>query len=193
MDSSDRVWRERGLLNAVFSGDERAWQTLYEESFDGLYAYVYWRCAGLQDRTDEIVQETWLVAVRRIRTFDPERGSFCHWLRGIATNVLRNSRRREKNLILRFQSLGSEAKTNRSPDVALENRDQAERVARALTALPERYETVLRAKYFDQQTVAQIAQSWGQTAKAVESVLARARQAFREAYLKPEYHYGPTQ
>ena len=55
----------------------------------------------------------------------------------------------------------------------------------ALTALPEHYETLLRAKYLDQMTVAQIAECRGESQKGVESLLTRARQAFREAYEKP--------
>ena len=62
MPSSDRVGRERVLRSAVLAGDERAWQTWYDESFDGLYAYVSWRCAGLRDLTEEVVQDTWLTA-----------------------------------------------------------------------------------------------------------------------------------
>ncbi|HBI44344.1 MAG TPA: hypothetical protein DDY78_16055, partial [Planctomycetales bacterium] len=96
MHSGDRVWRERGLRDAVLAGDELAWRTLYDESFAGLYAYVLWRCASLRDRADEAVQETWLTAVRRVGRFDPEAGSFAGWLHGIAANVLRNQFRRER-------------------------------------------------------------------------------------------------
>src|SRR5262245_9035790 len=90
MHPGDRTWRERGLHGAALAGDEQAWRTLYAESYDAVYAYVGWRCAGLRDLTDELVQETWLTAVRRLRQFDPQRGSFAGWLRGIAANVLRN-------------------------------------------------------------------------------------------------------
>jgi RNA polymerase sigma-70 factor (ECF subfamily) len=62
--------------------------------------------------------------------------------------------------------------------------EKAERVAVALAALPEHYEALLRAKYLDQMTVAQIADMRGESGKAVESLLTRARQAFREAYEK---------
>jgi RNA polymerase sigma-70 factor (ECF subfamily) len=48
------------------------------------------------------------------------------------------------------------------------------------------YEAVLRAKYLEGQSVADIAAGRGDSAKAVESLLTRARQAFREAYLEPE-------
>src|SRR5437868_6777582 len=83
MSDAERVWRERGLRAAVLAGDARAWQTWYDEAFAALDAYVLWRCGGLRDLADDALQETWLVAVRRIRRFDPAQGSFAGWLRGI--------------------------------------------------------------------------------------------------------------
>jgi RNA polymerase sigma-70 factor (ECF subfamily) len=177
MHSSERVWRERGLLSAVLAGDERAWQTLYQESFEGLYAYVAWRCAGLRELAEEVVQETWLTAVRRVRRFDPERAPFAAWLRGIAANVLRNQLRRRRP---------TRPLNGQGPAVTADDRELAERIAAALSTLPEHYEAVLRAKYLDQQSVIQIAVGRHETPKAVESLLTRARQAFRAAYLKLE-------
>jgi RNA polymerase sigma-70 factor (ECF subfamily) len=186
MNPSDRIWRERGLRSAVLAGDERAWQIWYDESFAGLAAYVAWRCAGLRDLSEEIVQETWLTAVRRIRSFDPERGSFATWLRGIAANHLRNSLRSQDRRRKQPYNRNGSPSVMLPAETLLEQRDLAERIARALTTLPERYEAVLRAKYLDQQSVAQIAETWNETPKAIESLLTRARQAFREAYGKPE-------
>jgi RNA polymerase sigma-70 factor (ECF subfamily) len=182
MDQSDRVWRERGLLDAVLSGDERAWRAWYDESFPGLYAYALWRCGGLRDRADEAVQETWLAAVRRLRSFDPARGSFAGWLRAIAANVLRNHFRRAAR---RRAAAGAAARPEAQEAAPEEERRaRAERVAAALAALPDRYEGVLRAKYLEGHSVAAIAAASGDTPKAVESLLSRARQAFRDAYLE---------
>jgi len=52
----------------------------------------------------------------------------------------------------------------------------------ALDALSERQEAALRAKYFDGLTVDEIASSWDETPKAIESLLSRARAAFRERF-----------
>jgi RNA polymerase sigma-70 factor (ECF subfamily) len=175
MPCGDRAL-ERGLWRAVLAGDEEAWRAWYEASFESLYAYALWRCAGLRDVADEIVQETWLIAVRHVRRFDPERASFISWLRGIAGNLARNHFRKEK----------------RRPTVALEaaelparrdmeRREQAESIAQALAELPAHYEAVLRAKYLDQESVADIAAVRGESVKVVESLLTRARQALREA------------
>src|SRR5262249_25446738 len=90
MQDSDRIWRERGLRSAVLAGDDRAWQCWYDATFAELYHYVSWRCGGLRSMADDLVQETWLTAVRRIRAFDPDKASFAAWLRGIAANLIRN-------------------------------------------------------------------------------------------------------
>ncbi len=177
MQAGDRVEREREMRRAVLSGEEYAWRMLYDEAFAGLYAYVLWRCGGLRDRADEVVQETWLTAVRRLRAFDPTAGSFAAWLRGIAGNILRNHYRREKH---RMKPLECE------PLAVEEPREQSERIAAALALLPEHYETVLRMKYLESRSVADIAAKRGESSKAIESLLTRAREAFRQAYLQSE-------
>jgi RNA polymerase sigma-70 factor (ECF subfamily) len=180
MQAEDRVEHERRLRRAVLAGEEFAWRTLYDASFAGLYAYVLWRCGGLRDRADEVVQETWLTAVRRLRAFDPSAGAFASWLRGIAANVLRNHFRREKRRARRTLSLEHE------PLAEAEPREQAERIAHALGELPEHYEAVLRMKYLESRCVADIAAERGESPKTVESLLTRAREAFRQAYLQSE-------
>jgi RNA polymerase sigma-70 factor (ECF subfamily) len=179
MPDPDRVWRERGLRSAVLAGDERAWQCWYDQSYAELYRYVCWRCAGRRDLADEMVQETWLTAVRRIRTFDPEQASFAAWLRGIAANVIRNHLRSQRRAKPTVPLAGNEMKPEISGDQDL---DEQNRIAEALAGLSERHEAVLRAKYLGQRSVAEIAADWGETPKAIESLLTRAREAFRQAY-----------
>src|SRR5262249_33426655 len=145
MDNGEGVWRERGLRSAVLAGDERAWRAWYDECFPGLYAYVSWRCAGLRDLADEVVQDTWLIAVRRMRRFDPEQGSFRAWLHGIAANVLRNQFRLRQQR-RKVQPLNGDIPAPDAATTAQAGREQAERIARALSTLSERYEAVLRAK-----------------------------------------------
>lgn len=169
---------ERSLHRRVLRGDARAWQALYDATFAALDTYVVWRCAGLRDLADDVLQETWLTAVRRIRDFDPDRGRFVAWLRGIAANVVRAQLRRKPPEPL----VGDEHAAR--PDPSREQREQAEQIARALARLPERYEAVLRAKYLDHLPVNVIAGDWGESPKAIESLLSRARQAFRAAYLE---------
>jgi RNA polymerase sigma-70 factor, ECF subfamily len=182
MNQLDRVQRESLLRAAVLAGSEDAWRTWYEETYDPLYGYVKWRCGGRRDWADEIVQETWLVAVRRVRRFDPNKGGFLVWMRGIAANVLRNDLRRRRRAP-KFQQ-PADGQLGKAGEVSspIDDWHREQQIAAALDALAEREEAVLRAKYLDGMSVAEIASERGETPKAVESLLSRARRAFREVY-----------
>jgi RNA polymerase sigma-70 factor (ECF subfamily) len=178
MDGGDRVGIELRRRAAVLAGDERAWREWYDATYDDLRAYAHWRCAGLDQIADEVVQETWLAAVRRTRDFDPQKGSFRSWLFGIAANVVREHLRAANLTRRRVVALTNDTAASTDTDP----HERAMRIATTLAALSARHEMVLRSKYLDQMSVRDIAGAWGETPKAIESLLTRARQAFREAY-----------
>lgn len=180
MERDGHVWRERAIRDAVLAGDGAAWRAWYDEHFARLAEYARWRCGGLAELAEDVIQEAWLTAVRRLRSFDPARGPFFAWLCGIAANAARNAVRGRRRFLRRTRPLEATPHPP-APDGAAA-REKAERVAAALAALPDRYEAALRAKYLDRLSVEEIAAERGETPKAVESLLTRARQAFREAY-----------
>lgn len=178
MFPNSRAEREHWLRRAVLEGDESAWRTIYDESFAALLRFVRWKCGERSDWVDEVVQETWLVAVRRIVDFDPLQGSLEQWLRGIAVNNLRNLARRHGQAVSRDQDLNEVADVRDDAPAW----DEQPEIAAALASLSDRQAAVLRAKYLDGRSVAEIAASWNETPKSIESLLTRARQAFREVY-----------
>jgi RNA polymerase sigma-70 factor (ECF subfamily) len=121
-----------------------------------------------------------VTAVRRIRRFDPARAGFDHWLRGIAVNVLRNHRRKRG----RERRERGEAARVEAVDAEPARLELGETIALTMVSLPERAQAVLRAKYEEGLSVAEIAERWGNSRKAIESLLARARRAFRETFGK---------
>jgi RNA polymerase sigma-70 factor (ECF subfamily) len=173
---SEQMRTEAALRRAVLAGDRRAWQALYDAAFDGLFAYVQWRCGGVRAWTDDLVQETWLVAVRRIKDFRPERARFLSWLRGIAAHLLHKHFRDMRRYPAPYEGIQEVASVAARHDAA------AERIAQALAELPPHYEAVLRAKYVDRRTMNDMATEGRTTVKAVESLLSRAREALRDAY-----------
>ena len=181
-------WSERGLRDAVLAGDQEAWRELYSRHFRALYAFVYWRTTGDREETDDVIQECWLVAVRRIARFDPERGSFEAWLRGIAENVLRNRRRSAARRQSEQRYDTEPAAAEETPRA--ERRELLERIAAALAILPGNYQYVLRAKYAEEQSVAEIAKGLRLTEKAAESLLGRARAAFARKWKTAEWKHG---
>lgn len=179
MDDAPPPTPERTLRAAALSGDVDGWRRLFEPAFDPVHRYARWRCGGRADLTDDVVQEAWLTAARKLRAFDPDAGRFAGWVCGIVATVARAHVRRRLRTAARVRPLVAVAEpVHPEADAAAD----PELVARALAGLPARYEAALRMKYFDRLTVADMTAATGDTVKAVESLLARAREAFREAY-----------
>jgi RNA polymerase sigma-70 factor (ECF subfamily) len=181
MDVTDPAPDERILRDAVLRGDEAAWRILCDRYFDAIFAYVHWKGRLPPERAEEIVQESWMIAVRAIRKYDPARSTFGTWLRGIANNVLRNEMRKtgREAFIAWDEAEGAE------PAAKTPEHEPAESVAAVLRSLPDDYRAVLTAKYCDGLAVTEIAAVSGRTPKAVESLLTRARDAFRREWSKP--------
>jgi len=74
-----------------------------------------------------------------------------------------------------------DAKADMPPDI-LESQELAVLVRLALSELPGDYQTLLLAKYVDNQPAGRIAGHIGCSKVAVRSKLARARKAFRKAF-----------
>ena len=132
--------------------------------------------AGKQDWAQDVSQQVFVTAARRIGRFQASQGTFRAWLFGIARNC---------HLTL----AAGEARRRRHEASAVEvnpPRRQASdhdlRVHETLARLPHRYRAILEAKYLRQLTLAEIAQAEGQTVEAIESLLRRARDRFAQMY-----------
>ena len=62
MDHVETNWCERTIRDAVLKGDIEAWRGWYQAYFDRLADYVRWRCGGLVELADDVIQEAWLTA-----------------------------------------------------------------------------------------------------------------------------------
>ena len=174
-------WEERALRDAALRGDEEAWRVLFERHMDAAYRYVYVRCGHHPQRAEETLQEAWMIAVRKLSSFDPDRAPFGAWFHGIVARVLANQRRK-------WQRQDARELRGEMPNVAaprrVAERIENEPLSLAFTELPAHYQDAIRAKYLDNLSTQDIATRWNRTPKAIESVLGRAREALRETYLR---------
>ena len=170
-------FEERALADAAKRGDEHAWRVLFARHADAAYRYAYVRTGRRRERAEEATQEAWMIAVRRLSDFDPARGSFGAWLQGILARVLANERRRWARRDGSEVELGDHSIVT-APVLA------DDRLSLAFTELPADYQDVIRAKYLHGESMNEIAGRWKRSPKAIESLLGRARAAFRDAYRK---------
>jgi len=172
------------LIRAVQAGDVRAMEAIYDRYLPTVWRYVYWQVDGHVHTAEDIVGETFLAALDAIGGLDPEGGSVGAWLVGIARHKLGDQRRR------RARELGARDVLSQieGHDVsngawqALQQEETRELVVKVMHQLADEERIVLEWKYLERLAVREIAQRLGRTEKAVESLLYRARRAFRDLF-----------
>jgi RNA polymerase sigma-70 factor (ECF subfamily) len=167
---------ETFAIYAAQTGSEQAWRQLFKRHFDAVYRFCVALAGGRHDLAEELAQEVFVIAARRIHRFDPSRAAFRAWLFGIVRKrhmAIRNSEKRRKRHEESSAKGSSEEVTRVDPDL---------RVHEALARLPSHYRVVLEAKYLRGLSMKEIAADSGASIEAIESLLRRARAGFARVY-----------
>ncbi len=183
-----RIARDRRLVRGLLAGDQRALKAFYDEYFPKLYRYAARRMSSSHD-IDEVIQSVLTIAARRIETYRGE-AALLTWLIRICRNEVAKFYHAHvaENAVMIFLDddvmraaiESMEAPPLDEPESAARRGELVARVQLALDQLPERYADVLQLKYFDGYSSKEIAAKFGINDEAVQSLLARARRAFRE-------------
>jgi RNA polymerase sigma-70 factor (ECF subfamily) len=174
------------LAKRVAAGDETALAVFYERYADLLYAFIYHRLGGSRPDAEDVWQDTLLAALHSLLTYRGECRLFT-WLCGIALHKIADHFRRQGRAVTDVFSDVSEVQLSALcssaplPEEVVMRQATRVRVVEALALLNEDYRTALVARYADERGVGEVAQMLGRTYKATESLLSRARAAFREA------------
>jgi len=180
-----------GLARRLLSGEEAAFEEFFAEYFPRLFRFASARLGGDHDAAEEVVQAALIRAVRKLHTYRGEAALFS-WLcticrREIAGLVQHGESRREVPLIedqpaLRAALDALAIAAADDPEHTLRRRELGRLVQVTLDHLPNRYSDALRWKYLDELSVDEIARRLNLGYKAAESLLGRARAAFREGF-----------
>ncbi len=167
---------------------------LADETIAPLFRFCFYRVGGDHHLCEEVVQETLLAAIGRLHAYQPDRsdGEVFPWLTGLARNEIRRVLRREKQtagltefwrrMDEQLLSLYAMLETEPFSDDLLARAETRSMVNATMSQLPIHYSRALEAKYVLGHSVCQLAADAGTTEKAAESLLARARRAFRETF-----------
>lgn len=176
------------LARSLVRRDRVLWSALYDQHVSAVFGLAYHLVGGDRSVAEDVNQEVWLLAIEKIETFDPARGGFREWLLGIARHcALRRLRRDPARGI---DSRADGPSNSPSPPESLEVVERADMVRAALLYLHDDRRRVLLDKYVEGFSVAEIAVRMGRSAKAVESLLTRAREQLRT--LMSPYFADPT-
>jgi RNA polymerase sigma-70 factor (ECF subfamily) len=173
---------QSSLITALKGRDNSAWSAAVDRHLHEVYGFVFHLVGGDRTVAEDLNQETWLEAVNGIDRCNAAQGSFRNWLFGIARKrVALHYRRRAlagNPASLNGQIEAAVELGNRSvlPEDVLEQIERLTAVRAAMLRLPDDRRQALVWKYVEGLSVKTIAVRTGRTAKAVESLLSRARE-----------------
>ncbi len=183
-------FEDRKLVQGLLAGDERSFQQFFDDHFDRLFRFALPRLGFDHDAAEDVVQETLSKALGKIATFRAESSLFS-WMCTFCRHEISRWHRRHAtpNRLVPLNDdnpevLAAIEKQSRETDPrrATMQQDLAQTVHEVLDLLPSRYADCLQWKYTDGISVNQIAERLGVGFKAAESLLTRAREAFRTHY-----------
>jgi RNA polymerase sigma-70 factor (ECF subfamily) len=184
------VTDERELVQQMLAGEERAFSEFFTDYFPRIFRFALPRLNRDQDAAKDVVQATLVKAMRKLGDYRGEAAMFT-WLcqicrREIADHV-RSQRRRSDKVVLIEDSAevraaleSIEAPASDDPLKRCDGAELQRLVHAVLDRLPNRYGEALEWKYVEGRSVEEIGDLLGIGHTAAQSLLARARVAFRD-------------
>lgn len=188
---SEQPNAERELVKAMLAGDEHAFSAFFDAYFPRVYRFALPRLGGDPEACKEVVQTTLIKAMRKLASWRAEAALFtwvCQICRREIADHVRAAKRQAGRVVLIEDSPGMReafeqiaAPAAEGPMQMLGASETRRLIQSVLDRLPARYGDVLEWKYVDGASVEQIGERLGIGFTAAQSLLARARTAFREA------------
>ena len=182
---------DRDLAHRVAAGNVAAFDEFFKEYFPRLFRFTLTRTDGNTDLAEEVVQQTMCKVVRKMGNFRGEALLFT-WLCQICRNELIAVFRRHgvedqrsvpyedvPEIRAALESIGVVPDT---PETQRTADELAKFVRVTLAHLPLNYASALELKYIRGCSVGEIGEHLNISTKAAESVLSRARAAFKEGF-----------
>ncbi len=186
----DRELDDLDLVAAVRAGDDRAFEALFLRYQPRIAAYV----GGMvrdHGRAEDITQEVFMAALRRLRTGDEREILFRPWIYEIAKNKCIDAYRRGRNTTevsfdaddqIGAADQGRLAAPGATPDAAVEGKVAFDNLRGAFGGLSPVHHEILVMREFEGLSYREIGDRLGMSRPAVESTLFRARKRLGEEY-----------
>jgi RNA polymerase sigma-70 factor (ECF subfamily) len=186
------VEEDRQLVKRLLAGEERAFGEFFESYFGRLFRFALTRTDQDQEAARDVVQETMIRAIRNLQGYRGE-AAFFTWLCQICRSRLAEHYEKSRREAARYVPIEDDpevraalevlqAGPDSDPEAAAHQREVARLVQVALDNLPARYASVLEWKYVEGLPVQEIAARLEVGFPAAQSLLQRARAAFREGF-----------
>lgn len=179
-----KLMDERGLIERILKKDKAAVRRFYVDFSPKLLRFINSKVENRAD-TEEICQDVLYAFLEGARDFSG-RSSLLTYLCAIARYKIIDFYRRRKLKKILFSQLPQEIEVLASnltdPQKLLDNAFLAQKIRSILVKVSPLYRQMIKLKYIEGRSVAEIARILKISFKSAESVLFRARKAFVKLY-----------
>ena len=172
------------LLRGAQRGEAAAWRALYQRALPAVWRQAY-ALVGDVHVAEDISSETMLALLKNIDRLQTDAPKIAGWLRVVVRCKAADYQRkvfRARDKLGMVVDAAANGHAVGSPSSPLEAEETRVEVLRVLDELPDRQRLVLEWKYLDALRVREIAERLGDSEKAIETVLYRARREFRRLF-----------
>ncbi len=181
---------DKRIIKQVLKKNQKAVKEFYKKYSPALFTFISVK-VGKREDIEEILQDTWISILDSLPLFE-FKSSFLTWAKSIAMHEVADFYRRRKIKSIVFsrlpflENLVSEAL---GPEMVYQQKEVRRDLEKAFTRLSEGYGKILRLKYVEGLSMAQIGSRLNISIKAVESRLSRARAAFQREWRR-DYRFA---
>ena len=173
---------EQRLVAEVLAKDRKATADFVGRCSDWVYSFVRYRLTPRTEMVEDLTQETLLAAWQSLPNFRGD-GNLRSWVLGIARHKVEEHYRRSiREVASPEEDSVPELAETPMLEQQLDSAMRQERIQATLGLLPEAYGLALLWRYRDGKSAREMAELTGKTEKAIERLLARARENFRRRW-----------
>ena len=175
--------QEQQLIAEVLCKDRKATAEFVSRCADWVYPFVHHHLAPRTEMVEDLMQEILLAAWQSLPNFRGGAGLRA-WILGIARHKVEDYYRKRirEAESQKDEVSGTEPETTSQFGESLDIAAEQARVRRTLARLPEPYAIALIWRYWEEKSVREMAELTGKTEKAMERLLARARESFKKRW-----------
>lgn len=177
------------LIEIINVGNDDVYSELFSRYQKKLLTYIF-RLVGSREEAEDILQTVFAKTFKNIDKFDKTR-KFSSWIYRIAHNEAVNYlKRKSKRYTFSWDEISTSkdkldsASNDELPEEKWMHEEIADDVNNAIKALPEKYQQVLKLRYFKELTYDEIAVAINKPLNTVGTLINRAKKKLLEVAIK---------
>jgi RNA polymerase sigma-70 factor (ECF subfamily) len=169
---------DKELISAISDGDRDSFRIFAKRHTSMIYAVAF-RMFMKNEDAEDITQEVLIKIWNKAHLWDDSsKAAVSTWIYRITYNTCIDKKRRQKKHIIELDE--NTPDTGKGTDHETKSRQTSEIISASLQKLPERQRIAIILCHYQELSMSEAAEIIGTSAKAVESLLSRAKRSLKQ-------------